>query len=183
MGGNPGSGWGNGGNGNNGGSSYGGLDPKVRTQLREILNGLNESVKRDIHQSQGHFNDLLRIRGEGKLLSKQIDSNVEIFKQQISKNENLTVQLTKYHSKNENLTLEGDNSVVDKIIARDQNSKKLIDILSELKSNDEVNSFFIEQYIDGNINLSFDDVLGVLEKKYKGEFSMKCQMRDLLSSR
>jgi hypothetical protein len=40
--------------GNFGGSnidSYSGLDPNIRTQIREILNGLNVAVKKDIEDS------------------------------------------------------------------------------------------------------------------------------------
>lgn len=49
-------------------NSYGGLDASVRTSIREILNGLGVAIKKDIEESQNTFKELLRMRGESKLL-------------------------------------------------------------------------------------------------------------------
>lgn len=57
--------------------TYGGLDPNVRTSIREILNGLNVAIKKDIQDSQNNFNELLRMRGESKLLESQINNNAK----------------------------------------------------------------------------------------------------------
>ena len=145
------------------------------------MNGLNHAIKKDIQDSQNTFTDLLRMRGESKLLESQVDSNNKAFDQKLAKNEDMTLKLTTYHSKYDGVTLEGDSSVLNKLISKDNKSDTLIEVLSETKSQEEINGFFIEQYIEGSIGLNFPDMLTVLEKRFKNEFTAKCQLRDLMS--
>lgn len=99
---------------------------------------------------------------------------------QKQKNEEMTSKLTQYHSKFENVSLDSPD-VLNKLMAKDSKSQTLIDSLSSIKSNEEINGFFIDQYVEGSVNLPFDDVLATLEKRFKQEFGEKCNLRDLMS--
>lgn len=72
--------------------------------------------------------------------------------------------------------------MLNRMMTKDKKSDTLVATLSELRSNEEINSFFTDQYLEGKINMSFDDVLQILEKRYKSEFTAKCALRDLLST-
>lgn len=78
----------------------------------------------------------------------------------------MTQKLTQYHGNYEGVSLDSPD-VLDKMMSKDPKSQTLIDSLSNIKSNEEINGFFIDQYVEGTVKLPFDDILQILEKRYK----------------
>lgn len=65
------------------------------------------------------------------------------------------------------------------VVPQDKRSEEILDTLAQLRSIAEVDHILQEQFKNGDLKVSFDDVYSSVEKLAKQEFTLKSKLQQL----
>ena len=166
--------------------------------VREVLAGLQFAIRKEIESQQLTMTELFRILEENRGYDNRAEIVSRIAWTSCERSAASIRNLTDYYERNYSKLAElahldmvtfvvGGVDLYDEEVQTgpqpmNQTNLKLADLTvdkaCEFRSLVEVNNFFIETYFEEKVNLSFEDMLEVLQNQFKKEFTAKAGLQD-----
>lgn len=175
----------------------GGLDLSTKNQLREILAGLHYSIRKEIEKQQITYVELTRILKENRLIDERVTYGNLMTKQWVKGSEMILNSMTDYYDKYSEKKIDIKGGDLIKIVCCDSKGQivleppkeggkeeskanRIVEVASELSARVEVNEFFIECFFNEKVQLGFEEMLDVLDGRFKKEFLLRSELADLV---
>lgn len=173
----------------------GGLDLTTKNLIREILAGLHYLIRKEIERQQLTFVELTRIRKEALAIKDRTLYANLIIQNWIKGSEGYVLKMTDHYEKYFDKEINVHDGNLVQVVCCDSSGEailepliegqeetgrahRILDKTSELKAKVDVNQFFIDSYFDDCVSLSFDQMLDVLDGRFKNEFKLRCDIID-----
>lgn len=172
----------------------GGLDLNTKNQMREILAGLHYTVRKEIERQQITFVELTRIRTENTAIKERVTYGNILTKNWVDSSEMIVGKMTDFYDKYCSQDIEVFGGQLVQVVCCDSRGEvvldpvkpgekisrpnKIIEIAADLNARIEVNNFFIDSFFDDKVQLKFEEVLDVLDGRFKKEFMLRCELVD-----
>lgn len=147
----------------------------MSSQVEALAMAVQAEIQTDIKQ----FSTLSAIRKENKsLYDRSALHNDNLLKLDQANNQRIK-NLTAFKDKSQQINMEELLKNGQLVVPQDKRSEEILDTLAQLRSIAEVDHILQDQFKNGDLKVSFEDVYSSVEKLAKQEFTLKSKLQQL----